>query len=98
MALIATTDRKKNLTLRTKFYASINVRDAHPPGATAGGGWGICNFIAAPGAGRPPGVWHTCFRKTDKFIGKDQAFVKDWLVHQGLEKLVAVFKGMLSQF
>ena len=33
-------------------------------------------------------------QKTDKFIGKDEAFVKDWLVHQGLEKLVHVFKGM----
>ena len=31
------------------------------------------------------------------FIGKDEAFVKDWLVHQGLEKLVDVFKGMFSQ-
>ena len=29
----------------------------------------------------------------DEFIGKDEAFVKDWLVHQGLEKLVNVFKG-----
>ena len=28
-------------------------------------------------------------------IGKDEAFVKDWIVHQGLEKLVNVFKGML---
>ena len=25
----------------------------------------------------PPGIWHTCLRKTDKFIGKDEAFVKD---------------------
>ena len=31
------------------------------------------------------------------FIEKDEAFVKDWLVHQGLEKLVDVFKGMFSQ-
>ena len=31
------------------------------------------------------------------FIGKDKAFVKDCLVHQGLEKLVDVFKGMFSQ-
>ena len=35
---------------------------------------------------------------TGKFIGKDEVFVKDWLVHQGLEKLVSVFKGMFSQF
>ena len=32
------------------------------------------------------------------FIGKDEAFVKDWLVQQGLEKLVDVFQGMFSQF
>ena len=35
---------------------------------------------------------------TDKFIVKNEAFVKDWLVHQELEKLVDVFKGMFSQF
>jgi len=34
----------------------------------------------------------------DKFIGKDEAFVKQWLVRQGLEKLVHAFKGMFSQF
>ena len=56
------------------------------------GGWAL----AYPG--RPPGIWHTCFPTTDKFIGKDEAFVKDWLIHQGLEKLVDVFKGMFSQF
>ena len=52
-----------------------------------------------------PGVWalayseatpehlkHFSFRKMDNFIGKYEAFVKDWLVHQGLEKLVNVLK------
>ena len=29
----------------------------------------------------------------DEFIGKDEAFVKDWLVRQGLEKPADVFKG-----
>ena len=38
------------------------------------------------------------FETTDKFIGKNEALVKDWLDHQGLEKLVDVFKGMSSQF
>jgi len=32
----------------------------------------------------------------DEFIGKDEAFVEQWLVRQGLEKLV--FKVMFSQF
>ena len=38
------------------------------------------------------------FRKMDECIEKDEAFVKDWLVRQGLEKPVNVFKGMFSQF
>ena len=37
-------------------------------------------------------------RQIYKFIEKDEAFVKDWLVHPGQEKLVDVFKGMFSQF
>ena len=48
--------------------------------------------------GKVADFWHTCFRKTDKFIGTNEAFVKYWLVHQGLEKLFDVFKGMFSQF
>ena len=38
-----------------------------------------------------PGVGHStqAFSK-DEFIGKDEAFVKGWLVRQGLEKLVGV--------
>ena len=31
-------------------------------------------------------------------MGKDDAFVEDWLVYQGLHKLVDVFKGMFCQF
>ena len=62
-------------------------------GASRGpGGWAL----AYPG--RPPGIWHTCFRKMEEFIGKDETFVKDRLVRQGLEKPVDVFKVMFSQF
>jgi len=32
-----------------------------------------------------------------KFIVKDEAFVEQWLVRQGLEKLVDIFMGMFSQ-
>ena len=67
-------------------------------------GWGIRNFIAARGLGIsiPRGnLWAFDTRvfeiEISFFIGKDEAFVKDWLVHQGLEKLVDVFKGMFSQ-
>ena len=41
---------------------------------------------------------HVFERQMSFFIGKDEAFVKDWLVHQGLEKLVDVFKRVFSQF
>jgi len=34
----------------------------------------------------------------DEFIRKDEAFVEQWLVRQGLEKLADIFKGMFSQF
>ena len=34
----------------------------------------------------------------ENFRDKDQQFVADWLVQQGLEKLVDVFKGMFSYF
>ena len=34
----------------------------------------------------------------NEFSGKDKAFVEQWLVYQGLEKLVGVFKGMFLNF
>ena len=67
-------------------------------------GWGIRNFIAARGLGislprGDPRAFDTCFRiNMEEFIGKDEAFVKDWLVRHGLEKLEDVFKVMFSQF
>ena len=49
-----------------------------------------------------PGGWAFDTRvlesAVDEFIGKDEAFVEQWLVRQGLDKLVDVFKGMFSQF
>ena len=46
--------------------------------------------------GRSPGI---CFESAmDEFSGKDEAFLQQWLVRQGLEKLVDIFKGMFSQF
>ena len=68
-------------------------------------GWGIRSFIAARGLGicvprGDPRAFDTRVFKSaiDKFIGKDEAFVEQWLVRQGLEKLADVFKGMFSQF
>ena len=59
---------------------------------------GIRNFIAAKSQ---PGGWALVYpganprafdTRVKEFIGKDKAFVKDWLVCHGLEKLVDVFK------
>ena len=36
--------------------------------------------------GDPPSIWHTCFH----YIGEDETFVKDWLVHQDLSTLLKV--------
>ena len=62
-------------------------------------GWGIRNFSAARGLGIsiPRGnLWAFDTRvfeiEISFFIGKDEAFVKDWLVHQGLEKLLMFLK------
>ena len=49
----------------------------------------LANLIAA----RDPRAFDTCFRKMDEFIGKDEAFVKDWLLRQGPKKPPDVFKG-----
>ena len=47
-------------------------------------GVGHSQFYRSPGAGRTPGrspdIWYTCFRNMEKFIGKNEAFVKDLAV------------------
>ena len=53
-------------------------------------GGALANFVAAQGLGNSiprgdPRAFDTCFRKMDEFIGKVEAFVKDWLVCQGLD-------------
>ena len=57
----------------------------------------LANFIAARGLGisipwGDPRAFDTRVFESE-FIGKDEAFVKDWLVRQGLEKPADVFKG-----
>ena len=85
------------------FYASINSSSAHPPPRASAGhlltlsvpGVGHSQFYRGPGGwalaypGATPGHLTHVFSK-DEFIGKDEAFVKDRLVRQGLEKLVSV--------
>ena len=48
--------------------------------------------------GRSSGIWHTCFRTTDKFIGKDEAFAKDWLVPSGTRKTSMFLKVCFLNF
>ena len=50
-----------------------------------------------PGA-TPGHSTHVLESTMDEFIGKDEAFVEQWLVRQGLEKLADVFKARFSQF
>ena len=57
------------------------------------GGWAL----GYPGA-TPGHLTHVFLNQHEEFVGKDEDFVKDWLVRHGLEKLVDVFKGMFSQF
>ena len=105
-------DLRSPPTYMAENNASINSSGAHSPPATAGHlvtlsvpGMGHKRILSRPGGwalaypGATPGfLTHACFRKMDEFIGQDAAFVKDWLVRQGIEKLVDVFKGMFSQF
>ena len=55
-------------------------------------GWAL----TYPGA--TPGHLTHVFSKDRYVYQEEEAFVEDWLVHQGLEKRFDVFKGMFSQF
>ena len=52
------------------------------------GGWAFAYPGAIPGHSTHV-FWESAM---DEFIGKDKAFVEQWLVHQGLEELADVFK------
>ena len=61
------------------------------------GGQALAYPRATPGL-----LTHTWFLtqnpNVDNFIGKDQQFVIDWLVRQGLDQIGQVFKGMFPRF
>ena len=57
------------------------------------GGWAF----AYPGA-TPGHLTHVFLKVLWMSSSGDEAFVEQWLVRQGVEKLLGVFKGMLSQF
>ena len=78
--------------------ASINSSGASPPGNR-----GAFAHVVSPGGEvfailSRPGGWALAYSwaspghdTRDEFIGKDEAFVKNWLVRQGLEKRVDIF-------
>lgn len=76
-----------------------------PPPPLPGHPRGICSrcqsqggafaILLRPGAGHLTRVFKSAM---DEFLGKDEAFVEQWLLRQGVDKLVYVFKGMFSQF
>ena len=91
--------------------ASVNSSGAHPPPGQPRGicsnvcpGGGALAVLSLPGGwalaypGATPGHLTHVFLNMEEFVGKDEDFVKDWLVRHGLEKLVDVFKSMFSQF
>ena len=92
-------------------YESVNSSGAHPPPGQPRGicsnvcpGGGALAILSQPGGwalaypGATPGHLTHVFLNMGEFVGKDEDFVKDWLVRHGLEKLVDVFKSMFSQF
>ena len=97
---------KNQLMYICEPYTSVNSSSAHP--SPPGQPRGICRpHVVSPGDGAfailsRPGGWAFDARvfesAMDECIGKDEAFVEQWLVRQGLDKLVDVFKGMFSQF
>ena len=91
----------KMLQIYSFVYASINSSGAHPP---PGQPRGICLRcqsrelgISIP-QGDPGHLTHVFSKDGSEFIGKDETFVKDRFVRQGLEKPFDVFKGMFPQF
>ena len=107
-----TISRGSFVSSQSRVNASINSSSAHSPRATVGHlltlsvpGVGHPQFYRGLGAGHlrtrgNPRAFDTRVLESamDEFIGKEEAFVEQWLVCQGLEKLADVFKGMFSQF
>ena len=63
-----------------------------PSAPSRPGNRGTFASLVSPGGGALANL----ARPVENFRDKDQQFVSDWLVQQGLEKLVDVFKGMFS--
>ena len=93
------------------MHQSIPAVPIPPPGdrgafayvvSPGGGAFAILSWPRRLGISIPRGETRAfdtrVMETTDNFIVKNEAFVKDWLVRQGLQKLVEVLKGTFSQF
>ena len=94
-------------------YVSVNSSSAHSPPGNRGAfahvvraGDGAFAILSRAGRwafayprGDPRASDSRVFQSAvEEFINKDEAFAEDWLVCQGLDKLVDVFNCMFSQF
>ena len=82
------------------MHQSIPVVPIPPPGNR-----GAFAYVVSPGGralayptATPGHLTHVFSKDGSEFIEKDETFVKDRLVRQGLEKPFDVFKGMFPQF
>lgn len=85
------------------MHQSVPAVPIHPP--PPGQPLGICSRCQSRGLGisiprGDPGHLTHVFSKDGPVYreGRGLVMIKDWLIRQGLEKPVDVFKGMFSQF
>ena len=95
---------KANWKLKTRHNAAINSSGAHPP-PPPGQPRGICSRCQSRGLGisvprATPGHLTHVFLNDGWVYREGHGLCQRlaWLVHQGLEKLVDVFKEMFSHF
>ena len=92
-------------------YASVNSTSAHPPGQPRGicsrGGAFVHPGVTPPPRNlihevskpsKTPAGLRVLFLTMVAFVRKDMDFVSQWLVREGLDKLIEVFRGEFSNF
>ena len=52
-------------------------------------------FWGAPKS--PTAAINTCLDEREEFKGRDIAFVSNWLIKKGLQKLCSIFEGMYEK-
>ena len=66
--------------------------------SSGGGAFAILSQLGGWAFASPRATSRHLTHLFSKVSWKDKAFVEQWLVRQGLDKLLDVFKGMFSQF